>query len=144
MKFGRKSSGIAEADMTPMIDMVFQLIAFFMVLVNFSEVDQHQAITLPQSVLAKPPEEPPESPITLQLTRGGRVYLAGQAMGIPELASYMRIEANALKAHGKSPGSTPVIIRGDSRAKTGQVQELITVCQDEGFEKFALRAKYLE
>jgi len=60
------------------------------------------------------------------------------------LASYMRIEANALKARGKSPKTTPVIIRGDSNAKTGQVQELITVCQDEGFEKFALRAKYLE
>ena len=42
--------------MTPMIDMTFQLIAFFMVLINFSEVEQDQRITLPASELAKPPE----------------------------------------------------------------------------------------
>jgi len=33
--------------------------AFFMVLVNFAEVDQNQAIHLPESTLAKPPEAPP-------------------------------------------------------------------------------------
>ena len=38
--------------MTPMIDMTFQLIAFFMVLINFTEADQNQAINLPSSELA--------------------------------------------------------------------------------------------
>jgi biopolymer transport protein ExbD len=33
-----------------------------------------------------------------------------------------------------------VIIRADSGAKTGRVQELIEICQNVGFEKFALRA----
>jgi len=34
-----------------------------------------------------------------------------------------------------------VVIRADSDAKTGRVQELIKVCQERGFERFALRAK---
>ena len=33
--------------MTPMIDVTFQLIAFFMFVLNFSEVDQDQRINLP-------------------------------------------------------------------------------------------------
>jgi len=33
------SAAASEGDMTPMIDMTFQLIAFFMVLLNFSEAD---------------------------------------------------------------------------------------------------------
>ncbi|MEM1303854.1 MAG: biopolymer transporter ExbD, partial [Planctomycetota bacterium] len=41
----RKEMEAAEGDMTPMIDMTFQLIAFFMVLINFSEVEQDQRIT---------------------------------------------------------------------------------------------------
>jgi len=114
-----------------------------MVLVNFAEVDQNRAINLPESTLAKPPEEPPESPITLQLTRNGTVFLAGKEMMIPALAGDLRIEAAALRADGRSPKASLVIIRADANAKTGQVQQLIKVCQDEGFEKFALRAKYL-
>ena len=144
MKFRKKSDKVSESDMTPMIDCVFQLIAFFMVLVNFTEVDQNQAINLPQSTLAKPPEEPPDCPITLQLTRAGTVFLAGQEMVIPALAADLKLEANTLKARGKNPRATPVIIRADADAKTGQVQHLISVCQEEGFEKFALRAKYIQ
>ncbi|MDD4267587.1 MAG: biopolymer transporter ExbD, partial [Thermoguttaceae bacterium] len=53
--------------MTPMIDMVFQLIAFFMVVINFSEADQNQRIHLPSSELAKPPDAPLESPITINV-----------------------------------------------------------------------------
>ena len=34
-----------------------------------------------------------------------------------------------------------VIIRADRNAQTGRVQELIQVCQENDFEKFALRAK---
>ena len=40
-----------EIDMTPMIDMTFQLITFFMVVKNFSEAEQDDRIQLP---LAEP------------------------------------------------------------------------------------------
>ena len=51
-----RTAGILEGDLTPMIDMTFQLIAFFMVLINFSQSEQDERIMLPQSVLAKPPD----------------------------------------------------------------------------------------
>ena len=35
-------------------------------------------------------------------------------------------------------------LRADGNARTGQVQEIIKICQEKGFEKFALRAKYDE
>ena len=38
-----------------MIDMTFQLIAFFMLVINFSDVEQDQRVQLPASELAKPP-----------------------------------------------------------------------------------------
>ena len=55
MRIRKKAEGIHEGDLTPMIDMTFQLIAFFMVLVNFTQTEQNQRIQLPQSELAKPP-----------------------------------------------------------------------------------------
>ena len=54
----RKSAPAAEGDLTPMIDMTFQLIAFFMVLINFTEAEADQRVKLPESELAKPPDAP--------------------------------------------------------------------------------------
>ena len=51
---------------------------------------------------------------------------------------------SALLDAGKEPVDSTVIVRADAASKTGEVQEIIKVCQEKGFEKFALRAKYDE
>ncbi len=138
----RSSGGSAEGDMTPMIDMTFQLIAFFMVLVNFSEVDQNERIRLPLSQLAKPPDAPLPDPITLQLTREGTILLGGQEFSVEQLPVPLRRERQVLEnTPGKSVRGATIVIRADMAAKAGIVQEVIRACQDNGFERFALRAK---
>jgi len=127
--------------MTPMIDMTFQLIAFFMVVINFAGADQNEQIHLPESELAKPPDAPLEFPITLQLTKKGTVILAGEETGIGGIGSLLLRERQVLEQRGHGVGEAIVVIRADSDAKTGRVQELIKVCQERGFERFALRAK---
>jgi biopolymer transport protein ExbD len=131
----------AEADMTPMIDMTFQLIAFFMVLLNFGEGEQDARIKLPASQLAKPPDAPMESPLVLQLTNRGTVLFVGDELPIPQMASPLLREKQVLERQGKKASDASVIIRADAGAPTGLVQELIQECQKNGFEKFALRVK---
>lgn len=138
VKHGAK---FAEGDMTPMIDMTFLLIAFFMVLINFTEADQNERIRLPSSELAKPPETPFQLPITLQLTKEGTVLFIGEEVPVADLKSPLRWEREVL---GDSAADATIIIRADADAKTGKVQELMKICQDTGFEKFALRAKQEE
>ncbi len=130
--------------MTPMIDMTFQLIAFFMFVSNFSEAEQDDRIQLPQSQLAKPSDAPIDSPITLQLTNKSSVVYGGELIGLGELGTYLEREKSALLDAGKEPVESTIIVRADGSAKTGEVQEIIKVCQEKGFEKFALRAKYDE
>ena len=78
----RPPTQIVEGDMTPMIDMAFQLIAFFMLVINFSDVEQDQRIHLPASELAKPPQAPYEEPLTIHLTADpDRVFLFDSASG---------------------------------------------------------------
>lgn len=141
MKLVRHSTNIVEGDMTPMIDMTFQLIAFFMVLINFSQGEQNERILLPDSQLARPPEGPLESPITLHLTKEGTVIIGGEEVSISGLGPYLSREANVLRIKGKPVSDASVIIRGHKDARTGKVQELIKECQKNSFEKFALRAK---
>ena len=137
----RLSSEIAEGDMTPMIDMVFQLIAFFMVLVNFSVEEQNAKVSLPQSELAKPAEGAVEFPIVINLDEGGVVYMGATVTSVEAIRPLLETERQVLVAGGKSAKDGNVIIRAHKGSAGGTVQDLITKCQDAGFESFALRVK---
>ncbi len=145
MKYSSKRRAtFIGGDMTPMIDMTFQLIAFFMVLINFSEADQNVRIHLPSSELAKPPDAPVDSPITLQLTKKGTIILGPDETTLGGLQALLTREAVVIRAGKGKVADATIIIRADREAKTGRVQEVIKVCQETGFEKFALRAKQQE
>ncbi|MFN5757185.1 MAG: ExbD/TolR family protein [Planctomycetia bacterium] len=143
----RKQGGepsATEIDMTPMIDMTFQLITFFMFVMNFSEAEQDDRIQLPLSQLAKPVEGALESPITLQLTDRGSVIYAGELVAVSDIGTYLEREKTVMLDAGKEPSAATVIVRADGRSKTGEVQEIVRKCQEKGFERFALRAQYDE
>ncbi len=130
--------------MTPMIDMTFQLITFFMFVMNFSEAEQDDRIQLPLSQLAKPVDGVMETPITLQLTNSGSVIYAGELVAVRDIGSFLEREKSVMLDAGREPSAATVIVRADGRAKTGEVQEIIRLCQEKGFERFALRAQYDE
>jgi|LakMenEpi03Aug12_release.lakeMendotaPanAssembly.Ray.scaffolds.fasta_scaffold00132_25 biopolymer transport protein ExbD len=131
----------AEADLTPMIDMVFQLLAFFMVLINFSQSDQNDRIKLPDSQLAKPVEEKLDFPIVLNLTLEGTVILGGDEIAIEGLRPFLNREIEVLKLQKKTAADANIIIRGHQDVAGGRVQDLIERCQSLGLERFALRVK---
>lgn len=139
----RGHSDVEEGDLTPMIDMTFQLIAFFMLVINFADAEQHERVTLPASELAKPPEAPYEHPITIHLTSDGVYRYGTQDQGsIDELKSALLREKQIIERHtDQSLADVTVIIRADQDAKTGLVQEIIQACQDLAFERFALRGE---
>lgn len=142
MKFEKKTLEEVAIDMTPMIDMVFQLIIFFMLLINFEEGEQNEEIQLPGSTLARPPEVKPEFPIVLHVTRAGQVIYGDKHVPINAMGVVMRREKEQLKSQGGTDAT--VIIRADGKSLAGKVQELIQVCQDPrngAFDKFVLRVK---
>src|SRR4029078_2226693 len=87
MKIKAKGPDFVELDYPPMIDMTFQLIAFFMILINFSDAEADQRVQLPSSALAKTPEAALDTPITIQMIRDGKIIMNGQLLS----------EVNALK-----------------------------------------------
>jgi biopolymer transport protein ExbD len=132
---------MVEGDMTAMIDMVFQLIAFFMVLINFSQDDQNEKISLPESELAKPADGPLESPIVIHLDKDARVYMGANEATVESVKVLLGTEVAVLKSNQKSAADGNIIIRAHRNAAGGKVQDLIAKCQEMGFEKFALRVK---
>ncbi len=139
MRIERKQTKIQEGDLTPMIDMTFQLIAFFMVLINFTQTEQIEGIYLPTAGLAKPPEGPMDTPITLHVNYQGMVTIGGQQVDLNGLVPHLINEVNVLVLRKKSPSDATIIIRADRRVPVGKVQDVIRVCQENRFDRFVLR-----
>jgi biopolymer transport protein ExbD len=142
MKIKKTESGILEGDMTPMIDMTFQLVAFLMVLVNFSADDVSAKVVLPESELARPPEGAPnENRIIVQLDKEGSILMGAETVTIDGLKTMLSNEAYLLSTKELSPSDATIIVRAHKDAQTGKVQEVIKACQEKKFDRFVLRAK---
>ncbi|MEO1497237.1 MAG: biopolymer transporter ExbD [Planctomycetota bacterium] len=138
----RHNYEIVEGDMTPMIDMTFQLIAFFMVLINFSEVEQDQRVNLPATELARPPETAYDEPLTIQMTSDETILFGGQELDLEGLRGALLVESQLTKAYSdRRLADVTVVIRADAGARAGKVQEMIQLAQEFGYETFALRGR---
>jgi biopolymer transport protein ExbD len=141
MRVKQQAPDMAEGDMTPMIDMTFQLIAFFMVLINFAQTEANDHVVLPNSRLVKPPEVALEFPIILHVAADGRIYLGGENYTAETLKLGLDRELAVIRGEGKTPGDANVVIRGHKDCAAGEIQEVVRVCQDSKLENFALRVK---
>jgi biopolymer transport protein ExbD len=154
-KSERASSGAPdiEVDMTPMIDIVFQLIAFFAVITNFEETQADERVKLPRDSLAKPPKVKVEHQLVLNVgffrdmegeKTDAQPWLFNFVDGEPVLplsaGRQLSKEASLFKLKEIDVKDVTVKIRADAQTQTGIVQELIKLCQDSGFEKFAMSA----
>lgn len=137
----KKQTEVAQGDLTPMIDMTFQLIAFFMVLINFTQSEQDQRVQLPDSSLAIPAELPLDHPVIIHLAEDGEAIYSGLKIPIGGLGPYLQKEIRALEFSGEGVEAATIVIRAHRHCQAGRVQELIEKCQEVGFENFALRAQ---
>lgn len=142
MKLDRSKSEPEKLDLTAMIDMTFQLIAFFMILINFSEVDRSEDIELPLSELAKPPREAADHEMVLNLLPdGGVVYSSISFPRGDKLKPYFERKIRDAKREGKEPADIRIVIRAHEDTPTGKVQELMAECEKASLSNFALRVK---
>jgi biopolymer transport protein ExbD len=132
----------SETDMTPILDMTFQLTFFFMLTLNFSSDIQSDQVRLPASEIAMPAEGVLENSITVQTLSTGLVLFGGDTMAVGALRHPLQREKTVIRSvlHRKVKDVT-IIIRADRDVPAGKVQEVLSICQQLGFERFVLRAR---
>jgi biopolymer transport protein ExbD len=151
MKFKETELTVPEIDMTPMIDIVFQLIAFFMVITNFEQTQADERVKLPKDVLAKVPEAKRETKLVINVgfernSDGTKkddepfVFYNGELFRVADFKKNLELEARFFKEQGDAVKDVSVILRADKEVPTGLVQELIKQAQEAKFEKFAMSA----
>lgn len=145
---GSVSSDVkAEPNLTPVLDMVFQLITFFMLVINFQSAEIDEKLELPVVGSARAVSTDGRTGLlVLNIDKEGNVRTT---MPIRDIDSFLRIQSQAmLKVHGMTEEDliegkdipTTVVIRADRATPFGKFNRVIKLCQDGGFRNFALRA----
>jgi biopolymer transport protein ExbD len=153
MKFKPADVSPPDLDMTPMIDIVFQLITFFMVINKFDQAEADERVTLPKDQLAVPPAVQRKNAMMLnfgyvrdqtgQLLSPDPLFFFGdEQVTLEQVRPRLRQESQFYQTIGTDLAEVVVEIRADAEIKSGMVQELIQMCQEDGvgFQRFALKA----
>jgi biopolymer transport protein ExbD len=135
----------AEPNLTPMLDMVFQLVTFFMLVINFKGASLDQSLKLPVLGSARPLDwEAGKEPVTLNVDTEGLIRVYGKTETVEK---YMEGEVRTMKALMAASGQAvegkidrPVILRADKDVQFQKLNHVIKVCQDLGFHNFQLSA----
>ena len=134
--------------MTPILDMVFQLITFFMLVVNFKAAAMDLDLKLPVVGSAMPVDtQGQEDLLVLNINSQGQLRVYGQI--ISDVAAYIKNEAQASLTLARQantqlkPGDdlpSIVVIRADKSTPFTMLNSVISNCQTSGYRKFALKA----
>jgi biopolymer transport protein ExbD len=137
----------AEPNLTPMLDMVFQLITFFMLVINFKSAQLDMNLKLPVIGSARPVDTKGQQDLLmLNINAQGELTVYNTPKDID---SYIAGEAQAslLAARQRNPNLQPgddlpttVVIRADRATPFHLLNRVIKACQDHGFRNFSLKA----
>ncbi len=127
-----KTDSIEEPsiNLTPMIDIVFLLLIFFMVGTRFTEMEREFKIQLPSVSDAHPLTSLPDE-ITINVSADGKIQVDGLVVTIQELE-------NRLQTAKKNYADQSVIIRGDANGAYQNVMDVLAACNRAGIEAVSL------
>jgi len=126
----RQSGSVAEINMTPLIDMVFILLIFFIVTTSFVnetgvDVNRPSAETAVNKELAN---------IMVAITSSGEINIGGR------IVDRRAVRANIERLHAENPEGSVIII-ADKDAKTGLLIEVMDQARLAGIANVSIAAE---
>ena len=122
MAIKREKTVEERPDLTPMIDVVFQLLIFFMVTAVFA-VTPGLDIKLPEAEEAQAPEK---ENLFIVVDQDGNMKLNHQSVTFANLKDKLQEKRSLLD------NTTMIIIQGDERATHGQIVQIMDIARQVG------------
>jgi biopolymer transport protein ExbD len=111
-------------ELTPVIDMVFLLLIFFLVATTFHQTEREMQIALPETAAAGPISLSLRE-LVVNVTSDGSVIVGGQTIGLEDLRT---IVSEAVSANPDQK----VTVRGDRAASYASIAGVLDVCKGAG------------
>jgi len=114
-------------DMTPMIDIVFNLLIFFLVAGGIQQAEREMKIALPFASSAAPISAALRE-IIVNIDAEGRVFVSGREIQDEELRQMVK---DAVAANPEQK----VVVRGDRGAAYGAIVRVLDICKSSGIQE---------
>lgn len=124
----------AQLDMTPMIDVVFQLIIFFVTTVDMQSKALETEVRMAMSPNGPIEEQKDPRTVVVDVNKNGDIAIMKTRISEGQLLTVLN------KARNSSGQSTPVVIRGDLQAKHETIKRVMDVCGKAGLWKIRFAA----
>lgn len=111
-------------DLTPIIDMVFNLLIFFLIASSFQQVEREMQVALPHA-RASGPLSVAMREIVINVTADGQAIVSAKPVSDADLDALLR-DAVAVNPEQK------VNVRGDRAAAYGDVARVLDICKHAG------------
>jgi biopolymer transport protein ExbD len=117
--------------LTPLIDVVFLLLIFFLVTSEFEEQERRLDIVLPSATSAEPMTSKPRE-VVVDIDANGVMFLGGQPTTLEKLEELLRV------AVSKNPTNQTAVIRADRSASFQPVVSVMDVCNRTGVSDYSV------
>ena len=125
----KRSGAIGALSITPLIDVVFLLLIFFLVATRFSEEERQLELSLPDATEALPAAIQPNE-IVINITADGRYYIDGKFRQTEQVEQILR------RAQTNNPLTQTVVIRADKGADWKYVLTAFDLCKKVGIQEY--------
>jgi biopolymer transport protein ExbD len=125
-----RGRALSLLDLTPMMDMVFNLLIFFMVVSQFAAEERDLKVQLPDGSEAMPLTAKPRE-IFINIDKEGRYFVRAQEMTEEQLGQFLK------EAATNNPTSQTAIIRADKRAAWDFVAAAMRLCNQAGIRDYS-------
>ena len=132
MRFRREEEDNFAFDMTPMIDVVFLLIIFFMVSTVFVDFSRKMDINLPTSKSSAIDER--TKTLEVEMSKDKKIFLAGKRLTLLGLETTLA----KMEFKDKKPSA---IIRADKSLAYGDVIQVMGLLQKKGIPDISVAVK---
>ena len=146
MRFGADiEDDIIELPVIAMIDVIFNLLLFFMACFTVADMVANPNVMLPAADHAANDDNPPPDRLVINVERDGNVTVGAGERDDKALLELIRIEAK-LSRDKNNPlvANRTVLIRVDEQARFEKVQRIMTMCTDSGLWKLSFAAASTE
>lgn len=134
MKFPHRNKKSATFDLTPLIDVVFLLLIFFMLTTTFVNLENRVEVNLPSGDFAA--AEPSEN-IIVSITENNTIYFNGKLIDPSKLTENVAVELK------KEPEKI-VVLEADKNVLHGKVIRVMDLLKKGGAEKIAIATQPAE
>jgi biopolymer transport protein ExbD len=122
-------------NLTAMIDVVFQIIIFFVCTSKMQDMSNDPAIKLAMAPNGRAVDKKDPLEITVEVNDKGRIAIARTPLSTSTLASIMK---KAVREWGGD--RVPVVIRADAKATHTMVRAAMDTCAESGISKIKIAA----